>query len=130
VRVTYDPAKVTFPQLVSYFWRTIDPLDGGGQFCDRGEAYTTAIYALSPEQVEQANRSKAQVEGVLGKKVATPVVQLDPDSFTEAEGYHQNYHTINSIRYSYYRYRCGRDARLKELWGEDAGKWPPRDGMS
>ncbi len=78
VRVTYDPAKVTFPQLVSYFWRTIDPLDGGGQFCDRGEAYTTAIYALSPEQAEQANQSKAQVEGVLGKKLATPVVQLDP----------------------------------------------------
>jgi peptide-methionine (S)-S-oxide reductase len=130
VRVTYDPAKVTFPQLVSYFWRTIDPLDGGGQFCDRGQTYTTAIYALSPEQADQANRSKAQIEGVLGKKVATPVVQLDPDSFTKAEGYHQNYHTLNSIKYSFYRYRCGRDARLKQLWGDDAGKWPPRDGMS
>jgi peptide-methionine (S)-S-oxide reductase len=130
VRVTYDPAKVTFPQLVSYFWRTIDPLDGGGQFCDRGEAYTTAIYALSPEQESLANQSKAQVEGVLGKKLVTPVIQLDPKSFTQAEGYHQNYHTINSIKYSYYRYRCGRDARLKELWGDDAGKWPPRDGMS
>jgi peptide-methionine (S)-S-oxide reductase len=130
VRVTYDPAKVTFPQLVSYFWRTIDPLDGGGQFCDRGEAYTTAIYALSPEQESQANQSKAQIEGVLGKKVATPVVQLDPDNFTQAEGYHQNYHTINSIKYSFYRYSCGRDARLKQLWGDDAGKWPPRDGIS
>src|SRR4051812_33927649 len=130
VRVTYDPAKVTFPQLVSYFWRTIDPLDGGGQFCDRGDAYTTAIYALSPEQADQANQSKAQIEGVLGKKVATPVVQLDPKGFTEAEGYHQNYHAINSIKYSFYRYSCGRDARLKQLWGDDAGKWPPRDGMS
>jgi peptide-methionine (S)-S-oxide reductase len=130
VRVTYDPAKVTFPQLVSYFWRTIDPLDGGGQFCDRGEAYTTAIYALSPEQEILANQSKAQVEGAIGKKLVTPVIQLDPKSFTQAEGYHQNYHTINSIKYSYYRYSCGRDARLKALWGDDAGKWPPRDGMS
>jgi len=130
VRVTYDPAKVTFPQLVSYFWRTIDPLDGGGQFCDRGEAYTTAIYALSPEQETQANQSKAQIEGVLGKKVATPVALLDPKGFTEAEGYHQNYHNINSIKYSFYRYSCGRDARLKQLWGDDAGKWPPRDGVS
>jgi peptide-methionine (S)-S-oxide reductase len=130
VRVTYDPAKVTFPQLVSYFWRTIDPLDGGGQFCDRGEAYTTAIYALSPEQADQANQSKAQIEGVLGKKVATPVIPLDPKGFTQAEGYHQNYHTINSIKYSFYRYSCGRDARLKQLWGDDAGKWPPRDGMN
>src|SRR3954452_12973089 len=130
VRITYDPAKVTFPQLVSYFWRTIDPVDGAGQFCDRGDAYTTAIYALSPEQTDQANQRKAQIEGVLGKKVATPVVPLDPAGFTEAEGYHQNYHAINSIKYSFYRYSCGRDARLKQLWGDDAGKWPPRDGMS
>jgi peptide-methionine (S)-S-oxide reductase len=130
VRITYDPAKVTFPQLVSYFWRTIDPVDGAGQFCDRGEAYTTAIYPLTTEQAEQANRSKAHIEEVLGKKVATPVIQLDPKGFTEAEGYHQNYHNINSIKYSFYRYSCGRDARLKQLWGDDAGKWPPRDGMS
>ena len=130
VRITFDPAKVTFPQLVSYFWRTIDPVDGAGQFCDRGEAYTTAIYPLTSEQTEQANQSKAHIEEVLGKKVATPVVQLDPKGFTEAEGYHQNYHTINSIKYSFYRYSCGRDARLKQLWGDDAGKWPPRDGMS
>jgi peptide-methionine (S)-S-oxide reductase len=130
VRVTYDPGKVSFPQLVSYFWRTIDPLDAGGQFCDRGDSYTTAIYPLSPEQTEQANRSKAQIEGMLGKKVATPVIQLDPSAFTEAEGYHQNYHTINSLKYTFYRYRCGRDERLKQLWGDDAGKWPPRDGVS
>jgi len=125
VRVTYDPAKVSFPELAAYFWRTIDPVDGGGQFCDRGESYTTAIYATSPEQAEQAGKSKARIESVLGKPVATPVIQLDPNAFTPAEGYHQNYHNTNSIKYTYYRYSCGRDARLKELWGDAAGKWPP-----
>jgi peptide-methionine (S)-S-oxide reductase len=115
---------------VSALWRTTDPLDGGRQFCDLLEASTTEIYSLSPEQADQANQSKAQIEGVLGKKVATPVAQLDPNNFTQAEGYHQNYHTINSIKYSFYRYSCGRDARLKQLWGDDAGKWPPRDGVS
>lgn len=127
VRVTYDPSKVSYPQLVAYFWRTVDPLDAGGQFCDRGESYATALFPSDPEQAAEAERAKARIEGVLGKPVATRVVPLSPAAFTPAEGYHQNYHQTNSLKYTYYRYRCGRDARLQELWGEAAGKWPPPD---
>jgi len=125
VRVTYDPAQVGLPQLMSYFWRTIDPLDAGGQFCDRGESYTTAIFATTADQAKQAEQSKAQIEKILGKPVATPVIRIDPAQFTAAEDYHQNYHTKSSIKYTYYRYSCGRDARLGDLWGDAAGKWPP-----
>jgi len=125
VRVTFDPSKVSFPQLVSYFWRAVDPLDAGGQFCDRGESYTTAIYATSPEQLEQARAGKAEAERLLGKPVATLVEPLDPKAFTAAEDYHQNYHQTNSLKYAYYRWGCGRDARLEALWGAAAGKWPP-----
>jgi peptide-methionine (S)-S-oxide reductase len=128
VRVTYDPAQVSFSQLVSYFWRTVDPLDAGGQFCDRGDSYTTAIFATSPEQAEQAEKSKAQIESVLGQPVVTPVVRLNADAFTPAEDYHQNFHNTNSLKYNFYRYRCGRDARLESLWGDAANKWPPPSG--
>ncbi|WP_211103838.1 peptide-methionine (S)-S-oxide reductase MsrA [Skermanella pratensis] len=125
VRITYDPAKVSFGQLVSYFWRTINPTDAGGQFCDRGDSYRTAIFATSPEQRKLAEDSKAGIERLLGKPVVTPVIPLDPDSFTPAEDYHQDFHNTNNLKYSFYRYRCGRDARLADLWGDAAGKWPP-----
>ncbi|EWY41008.1 peptide methionine sulfoxide reductase MsrA [Skermanella stibiiresistens SB22] len=125
VKVTYDPAKVSYGQLISYFWRTVDPVDAGGQFCDRGESYKTAIFALTPEQAGQAEASKAKAEKVLGKAIVTPVITLDPKGFTSAEDYHQDYHNTNSLKYKYYRYACGRDARLTELWGDAAGKWPP-----
>ncbi|WP_207482224.1 peptide-methionine (S)-S-oxide reductase MsrA [Arenibaculum pallidiluteum] len=125
VRVTFDPARVSFTQLVSYFWRTIDPVDGGGQFCDRGESYTTAIYATTPAQLEQAQASKAEIERRLGRKIETVVAALDAKEFFPAEAYHQNYHETHSLKYAYYRYACGRDARLEKLWGPAAGKWPP-----
>lgn len=129
VKVVFDPAKVSFSQLVGYFWRTVDPLDPYGQFCDKGESYTTAIYATSPRQLDTAKAGKARIETVLGRPVATVVASLDVGAFTPAEAYHQNYYQTNSLKYRYYRWGCGRDARLQALWGEDAGKWPPPDEM-
>lgn len=125
VKIVYDPAKVSFPQLVGFFWRTIDPLDARGQFCDKGESYTTAIYATSPGQLQAAQAGKAAIETRLGQPVATLVAPLDVAAFTPAEGYHQDYHNTNALKYQYYRWGCGRDARLKTLWGDAAGKWPP-----
>ena len=125
VRITYDPAKVSFGQLISYFWRTVNPTDAGGQFCDRGDSYRTAIFVSSPEQRKLAEDSKAGIEKLLGRPVVTPVIPLDPASFTPAEDYHQDFHNTNNLKYSFYRYRCGRDERLADLWGDAAGKWPP-----
>lgn len=125
VKIVYDPAKVSYPQLVSYFWRTVDPLDARGQFCDKGESYTTAIYATSPSQLAAANAGKETIEKVLGRPVATVVAPLKLSGFTAAEGYHQDYYQTNALKYKYYRWGCGRDARLEQLWGDAAGKWPP-----
>jgi peptide-methionine (S)-S-oxide reductase len=115
VQVTYDPAQVSYEQLADYFFRTVDPLDAGGQFCDRGESYRTALFVGGDEQRSIAEREKAEAGRKLGRPVVTPV--LAAGKFYEAEGYHQDYHKKNSLKYSFYRSRCGRDARLKELWG-------------
>ncbi len=125
VKIVYDPATVSYPQLVSYFWRTVDPLDARGQFCDKGESYTTAIYATSPSQLAAANAGKETIEKVLGREVATVVEPLKLSGFTPAEEYHQDYYKRNSLKYQYYRWGCGRDARLEQLWGDAAVKWPP-----
>lgn len=114
VLVRYDPAKVTYGQLARYYFRTVDPTDAGGQFCDRGESYRTAIFA-APGQVATAKAAKAGAEKALGRKVATPI--LAASRFWPAEGYHQDYYKKNSLKYRFYRSRCGRDARLKEVWG-------------
>ena len=122
VKITYNPAKFTYSELVEIFWRSIDPTDAGGQFCDRGHPYTTAIFATSPEQREIAELSKMKLEvaGTLPAPVVTPI--LDASPWTDAEGYHQDYYKKNPVRYRLYRYGCGRDARIQELWGEDAHK--------
>ncbi|HEY7809046.1 MAG TPA: peptide-methionine (S)-S-oxide reductase MsrA [Allosphingosinicella sp.] len=120
VRIVYDPAKVSFAALVRHYFRTVDPTDGGGQFCDRGDSYRTAIFAVGPAQRQQALAAKAEAERVLKRKLATPV--LAAGRFWFAEDYHQDYYKKNPIRYSYYRTRCGRDDRLKEVWGAQAGK--------
>ena len=115
VRVSYDPARVSYKQLVDYYFRTVDPLDAGGQFCDRGESYRTAIFAANDAQRRIAEGEKAEAARALGQKVVTPVLPAGP--FYLAEGYHQDYHSKNSLKYSFYRSRCGRDARLKAVWG-------------
>lgn len=115
VRVTYDPAKVSYAQLAAHFMRTIDPLDAGGSFCDRGYQYRSAFFVANAEQrqVAQAIRTRAQQQ--LKKPIATLV--LPASTFTPAEEYHQDYYKKNPIRYRFYRSRCGRDARLAEIWG-------------
>ena len=120
VQIFYDPKRVSYAALVEIFWRSVDPTDGGGQFCDRGESYETAIFANSLEQKQQAEASKhaLQRSAVLGRPVVTPIEVAGP--FYPAEDYHQDYYNKNPLRYGFYRYRCGRDARIEELWGEDA----------
>jgi peptide-methionine (S)-S-oxide reductase len=117
VRIEYDPTKISYPELVEVFWRNVDPLDAGGQFCDRGSQYASAIFAVDAEQRRLAEASKRALEqpGRLGKPIATKI--LDASAFYPAEEYHQDYAQKNPIRYRYYRYGCGRDARLKALWG-------------
>ena len=120
VKITYDDSKVSYGQLLSIFWRTVDPTDGGGQFCDRGYAYSTAVYALDGDQLSLAQESKKQAAAALKQPIATEIAMAS--FWTDSEGYHQNYYKKNPIRYKYYRYRCGRDQRVKELWGEQAYK--------
>jgi peptide methionine sulfoxide reductase msrA/msrB len=124
VQVYYDPKVVTYEQLINYFWRHIDPTDGGGQFIDRGPQYRTAIFYQDEEQRQIAEKSKQALEksGKLGKHVATDLIKLT--GFYPAEEYHQNYHTKNPIRYNYYRHGSGRDQTIKKLWGDDAGLLP------
>lgn len=118
VQITFDPAKVSYQKLVDHFWRTIDPYDAGGQFCDRGESYTTAIFTHTPEQKKIAEASKAELakNGPLKEPIATTVRDAGP--FTAAEDYHQDFYKKNPARYKFYRYGCGRDARLEAIWGK------------
>ena len=116
VRAPYDPAQISYAEIVNYFLRHIDPLDVGGQFCDRGHSYTTAIFYSSDEERSLAETAVAQAEAELGQKIVTPVIALD--KFWIAEDYHQNYYSENPVRYNYYRRGCGRDARVAEVWGE------------
>jgi len=116
-KIIYDPTLVSYDELLEHFWTTVDPTDDGGQFCDRGQSYATAIFA-TPGQIEAAKTSKKtlQVSGRLKEKVVTPVIPAGP--FYDAETYHQNYYKKNPIRYKYYRNGCGRDKRIKKVWGK------------
>jgi peptide-methionine (S)-S-oxide reductase len=118
IQVTYDPGKVTYDQLLDVFWHNVDPTDPGGQFCDRGDQYRAAIFFHDEGQRSAAEASKARVAGKLGK-VATLIVPAV--TYYAAEGYHQDYAAKNPIRYNFYRTGCGRDARLRRVWGDEAG---------
>lgn len=118
VKIVFDADITSYEQLLYVFWRTVDPTDADGQFCDRGDSYRTAIFALNDGQAAAANASKAALSGRLGAPIVTPV--LAASDFWDAEGYHQNYHNRNPIRYNYYRNGCGRDARVASLWGAEA----------
>jgi methionine-S-sulfoxide reductase len=121
VQLKFDPKKVSYQRLVDIFWRTIDPLDAGGQFCDRGDSYRTVIFTNSDAQKKIAEDSKAGLDasGRFKQKIATEIVAAGP--FTPAEDYHQNFHVKDPGRYYSYRAGCGRDARVKALWGAEAG---------
>jgi peptide-methionine (S)-S-oxide reductase len=118
VEVTYDPDRVSYRELVDIFWRTVDPTDAGGQFCDRGESYRTAVFVAGEEQRQAAEASKAEAQAALGQQIVTPIVEAA--AFWPAEDYHQDYYEKNPLKYRYYRWGCGRDARLEELWGDAA----------
>lgn len=115
VQVTYDPAAISYRALVDYHLRHIDPLDDGGQFCDRGHSYTTAIFVADAQERAAAEASVADAGKALGKNVLTPI--LDRTDFWLAENYHQDYYKKNPLRYKYYRTACGRDGRVKKVWG-------------
>ncbi len=118
VKIVYDDTKIDYATLLNIFFRSVDPTDGGGQFCDRGFSYTTAVYALDDGQKAAAEKAKAEAEQALGKPIVTPI---EPAStFTDAEDYHQNYYETRTLRYTYYRAACGRDKGVKEVWGDAA----------
>ena len=118
VEVVYDPAKISYAQLLGVFWVNIDPLTRNRQFCDHGAQYRTAIFFHDAEQERLARESKRHIEtsGRFTDPVVTQIAKAD--AFWAAEDYHQDYYTKNPIRYKLYRFSCGRDRRLKELWGE------------
>ena len=116
VRVPYDSAVISYSDLVTYFFRHIDPIDDGGQFCDRGHAYTTAVFYTSDDEYEKATAVKLKAEVELGETIVTSLYKLD--QFWMAEDYHQNYYKTHPIRYKYYRKTCGRDKRVKQVWGK------------
>jgi peptide-methionine (S)-S-oxide reductase len=120
VRVAYDPAKVTYRQLVDWFWHNIDPFDARGQFCDKGSEYRSAIFYLNEEQRKIAEDSKRALEqsGRLKQPIVTEITAAGP--FYLAEDYHQDYYKKNEKRYQFYKYGCGRVQRLEQIWGKAA----------
>ncbi|GGC88484.1 peptide-methionine (S)-S-oxide reductase MsrA [Halopseudomonas salina] len=117
VAVFYDPAQIDFKSLVDYYWLTVDPLDAGGQFCDRGAQYRTALFYGNEQEKQIIEQSRENVAATdrLDKPIVTDL--LPKTAFYPAEEYHQDYYQKNPLRYRYYRTTCGRDARLDELWG-------------
>lgn len=118
IEVTYDPARVSYDQLLAVFWRNIDPLDDGGQFCDRGDQYRSAIFYATEEEKEAAVKSRDAVmaSSSLNGTIVTAI--LPANVFYPAEEDHQDYYKRNPIRYKYYSFACGRGQRLKALWGK------------
>ncbi|WP_425044921.1 peptide-methionine (S)-S-oxide reductase MsrA [Primorskyibacter sp. S87] len=130
VEITFDPARVSRESLLSMFFRSVDPTDAGGQFCDRGESYRTAIFVSNPAEKAAAEAAKSDAQNELGQKVVTPILQ--ETQFYPAEDYHQDYYKGTSLvltrfgprrqstAYKLYRKACKRDERVQELWGNQA----------
>ena len=121
VQVVFDPTKITYARLLDVFWHNVDPTQKGGQFCDHGTQYRSAIFYTSEDQKKAAEESlrKLDEQPRFHGKIATQIVAAS--TFYRAEEYHQEFYKKNPIRYHEYRWGCGRDARLKEIWGKDAG---------
>ncbi len=130
VKITYDSARVSADQLYAMFFRSVDPTDAGGQFCDRGESYRTAIFVSNAAEKAAAEKAKAEAQAALGQRIVTPILQAD--RFYNAEAYHQDYYKSDDIilsrfgpiskakAYKKYRDACGRDQRVRQLWGSAA----------
>jgi peptide methionine sulfoxide reductase msrA/msrB len=127
VQVYYDPAKLTYEELLDYFWKHIDPTDSGGQFVDRGPQYRSVIFYHNEEQKRLAEKSKEALEksGKFSKPIVTEIVKFT--NFYEAEEYHQDYYKKNPLRYKFYRYNSGRDQFLEKVWGKDPETMKPKE---
>jgi peptide methionine sulfoxide reductase msrA/msrB len=127
IQVYYDPAKVTYEELLNYFWKHIDPTDPDGQFVDRGQQYRSVIFYHDEEQKRSAEKSKEALEksGKFSKPVVTEIVKFT--HFYEAEEYHQDYYKKNPLRYHFYRYNSGRDQFLEKVWGKDLKVMKPKE---
>ncbi|MCO7247080.1 peptide-methionine (S)-S-oxide reductase MsrA [Halomonas sp. Mc5H-6] len=119
VKVEYDADQISYEQLLDIYWRNIDPFAVGRQFCDVGDQYRSAIFYQDDEQRELAEASKEAMEERFDETITTEI--LPADTFWAAEEYHQNYYEKNPVRYKFYRFSCGRDGRLEEVWGDEAG---------
>jgi peptide methionine sulfoxide reductase msrA/msrB len=128
VEVYYDPNRVSYEYLLDAFWRMVNPTDDGGQFVDRGDSYTTAIFYHNDEQKRAAEASKQALaaSGRYDQPLVTPIRAAQ--TFYPAEDYHQDYHSKNPLRYNFYRYRSGRDQYLEKTWGDDLEMAPPAHG--
>ena len=127
VEIVYDPARVSYDKLLDVYWHQVNPTDPGGQFVDRGHAYSTAIFYTTDEQKRLAEKSKTELDmrGVYDKPVVTPIEPAQ--TFYAAEDYHQDYYKKSSLRYKYYRRASGRDAYLDGIWGEDRKEFGIRE---
>jgi peptide-methionine (S)-S-oxide reductase len=115
VKVTYDPAKVTYAKLLDQYWHNIDPFDANGQFCDQGNAYRSAIFVGDDEEKALAEATEKEIADRFKQKVETEIKPVT--TFTAAEDYHQNYHNTNPVSYKFYKWNCGRAQRLAQIWG-------------
>ena len=118
VKVEYDSTKTDYAKLLDVYWHSTDPTDPIGQFCDKGESYTPAIFVMNADEKALAEKTKAEVATQLGSKISTLIA--DAKTFYPAEDYHQDYYMKNDLKYSYYRNACGRDDRIRSIWGKDA----------
>jgi len=123
VKIDYDPMQVSFDELLTAFWHSTNPTDAGGQFCDRGQSYATAIFVDGAQEraIAEASRDGLIAAGI---PIVTPI--LESAAFYPAEDYHQDYYLKNPTRYAFYRFSCGRNATVAEVWGEDAYKGIPK----
>jgi peptide-methionine (S)-S-oxide reductase len=115
VRVEFDPSVVTYDVLLEHFWKSVDPFNGRGQFCDTGEPYRPVIFVSSADQRKLAEASRQAVQARFKERIAVDIEAAGP--FYAAEAYHQDYYLKNPVRYRFYRWNCGRDSRLAQVWG-------------
>jgi peptide methionine sulfoxide reductase msrA/msrB len=130
VQVYYDPTRITYEELLKYFWRHVDPTDAGGQFVDRGPQYRSAIFYHDEEQKQSAEKSKEALgkSGRFNKPIVTEILKFS--KFYEAEDYHQDYYKTHPLKYKFYRYRSGRDQFLEKVWGKEMETVKPKEEKS